>query len=147
MPTNYITEPAGTVDTFTAKGDVILAHDPEVAKGYREAAREAAQRGPGRVIPSSQPAPRAESLPSPGVARQVANREVQRLRAQAEAGRRDLQGRFVWTASGAQVSDPAQLAMRAQLAAEVDAAAAEADRLSGLDDHAAQVWAYGRGVR
>jgi hypothetical protein len=38
------------------------------------------------------------------------------------------------------------LAMRAELVAQIDATAAEADRLNSLDDHQVRVWAGARGV-
>lgn len=135
-------------DTYTIAGDIIPAHDPAVAQGYKDAAQEAIKRGPGRVIKSTLPsAPLTAPLPSPIVARQVANRESNRLRAVADAGRRDLAARFTFGASGQQISDPAVLMMRGELVAQIDATAAEADRLGGLDDAAVARWAYDHGVR
>jgi hypothetical protein len=128
-------------------GDSVIIHDAETTQGYREAAQEAARKGPGKVIPSRQPAIQAGSLPTVGVARQVANREVGRLRAQAEAGQRDLTGRFTFTASGQQLSDPVQIGMRTRLAADIEAATEEANRLAGLDDVAVRQWAFSKGVR
>jgi hypothetical protein len=58
-----------------------------------------------------------------------------------------VEGRFVFTAAGFQVSDPVQLSMRAELVAQVEAAEAEADRLQGLDDLACREWARDRGIR
>ena len=74
-------------------------------------------------------------------------KEIARLTGQVEAGRRDLLQRFTWGAGGQQLSDPALLAMKAELVADLDAIEAEIARLGSMDDHEIRVWAAGRGVR
>ena len=127
-------------------GDVVIGHE---AAFYRDGSLTASQR-PRPVVPGyevPQAAPAEAPLPMTGVARAVAGKEVNRLRAQVEGGRRDLAARFTFGVQGQQISDPAMLAMRAELVAQIDAAAAEADRLNGLDDLAVRQWAHSRGVR
>ena len=63
-------------------------------------------------------------LPAVHVAQQVAGTEINRLRAQVEAGRRDLAARFTFGVNGQQISDPAMLAMKAELVAQIAAAGA-----------------------
>jgi hypothetical protein len=138
-----IVEPLPVRDGMSP-GDTVIGH---TASFYSDGSLNAFGRPrPGGPVQEAAAAPEAP-LPMTGVSRQLAGTEIQRLRAQAEAGRRDLQGRYFFTASGAQVSDPAVLAMRAELAAEVDAAEAEAERLANMTDDQVRAWAGSRGVR
>jgi hypothetical protein len=153
MPTKTspITQPAPVIDTYSAKGDLVVSHAPEAVQAIRDAAAAVRQRQESGLPPQGSqavpqaPAPSGLGLPSIQVSRAIAGHEIQRLRALAESGRRDLAGRFTFTASGAQISDPAVIAQRAELAAQVDAAEAEAGRLDGLDDLDTQRWAAGQG--
>jgi len=137
-----------SLNAFNAKGDTAIGHSPDMVAHYRDLATQADIRRNALSGAGQQPAAPAEvPLPMTGVARHHLGREIQRLSCQAEAGRRDLAGRFTFGAGGQQISDPATLNMRAELVAGIEAAEAEAARLAGLDDHEARVWAAGRGVR
>jgi hypothetical protein len=142
-----ITEPSRPLDGMSP-GDVVLGVRPVTRGILEQHARQASGVPPqgAREVAPEPAAPEGPALPSVHVAQQHAGREIGRLRAQVEAGRRDL-GRYVWTASGSQVSDPGVLAMRAELAAQVEAADAEASRLENMDDLAVRQWAYDHGVR
>jgi hypothetical protein len=145
-PITRITEPAQPLDAYS-QGDTIIGHE---ASFYRDGSLTATNRPrpgvPGYEVPQ-EAAPEAPPLPTVQVAKAHLGREIQRLACRAEAGRRDLGQRFVFTAQGAQVSDPALLAMRAQLMAEIEATEAEIARLDGLDDLGVRQWAGARGVR
>jgi len=143
-----IAQPPDVRDSLSTAGDVILGARPATPQFTEQRNRQASgvpPKGAREVAPEPE-APEAPALPFTHVAQQHAGREIGRLRAQVEAGRRDL-GRYVWTANGAQVSDPAVLTMRAELAAQVDAAEAEADRLNSMTDDQVCRWAASRGVR
>ena len=147
-----ITEPASNLDG-ASPGDTVLGHSQEVAQAYRDAAAAHRQRQESGIHPagspvrSQPPAPPEAPLPMLGVARQVAGKEVNRLKAQAEAGQRDLNGRFTFGWNGQQISDPAVIAMRKELVAQIGATEAEIERLESMDDLAVRQWAFGRGVR
>jgi hypothetical protein len=146
-------QPADVIDTLSQRGDVVVGHDPEAVQAYRDAAAVVRQRQESGLPPEGSPvrqapvAPSEAPLPSPGVARQVAGREIQRLRALAGSGRRELASRYTFGWNGQQISDPAVIAMRTELAAQVEAAEAEAARLDGLGDYETQVWAASQGFR
>jgi hypothetical protein len=142
--TRPVAEP-GPIRDGMSRGDVAIGHTPRF---YSDGSLTAYGR-PRPGLPVQEPSAAASEPPLPAiyVARQHLGREIERLRDQADAGRRDLQGRYVFTASGSQISEPGTLAMRAELAAQVEAAAQEADRLAELDDHQAQVWARDHGAR
>lgn len=141
-----ITEPAQPLDAFS-QGDTIIGHE---AAFYRDGSLTASHRPrpgvPGQETPQTA-APAQPALPMIGVARHHIGREIQRLSCRAEAGRRELTQRFTFGVQGQQISDPAMLNMRKELVAQIEAAEAEADRLSGLDEHQVRVWAGDRGVR
>jgi hypothetical protein len=145
------THPADPTDIYNPPPDApVIMHDPAdpAVQGYREAAEKARRSGPGRVYQDPRPeAPAGPQLPYLHVAQVAAGREIQRLSCQVEAGRRELASRFVFTASGQQVSDPGLIAMRAELAAQIDAAEAEISRIQGLDELEVRKFAYDRGAR
>jgi hypothetical protein len=146
--TRSITASPEAADTFNTAGDTVIGIRPASPEWYDNMSRQQAGLPP-RNAREAAPQPAAQSgaaLPASGVARAHATKEARRLRAQVDAGRRELSSRYVFTAQGHQVSDPAMLAMRAELVAQIDATAAEADRLDGLDDHQVAVWASARGV-
>jgi hypothetical protein len=139
-------EPPGTVDTFTARGDAVITHSPEQARGYREAAERAARQGPSSVRQVTA-APEAAPLPSPQVARQILGKEISRLACQAESLRRQASGNPLAFAGNAnpyltQV-DQAGAGMREQAAGELARVRAELARLEAVmaDDHQVTTWA------
>jgi hypothetical protein len=150
-----VTETKDPFDAFNPPSDApVIVHDDATAQAYRDAAAAVRQRQDSglppegaRQIKPEPAAPPEAPLPFAHVARQVAAREIGRLRAQAEAGRRDLANRFTFGWNGQQVSDPAVLNMKRELAQQVEAAEAEAARLSSLDDDQVRRWASARGVR
>jgi hypothetical protein len=129
-----------TIDSYSQRGDTVIAHP--AAAFYSDGSLHASNRPrPGMPAQVAPEAPREAPLPFVGVARQLAGKEAARLRAQAARGRDEINGRFTFSWNGSQISDPATITMRSRLAAEIDAAEAEADRIDCLDDGAVRAWA------
>lgn len=153
MSARRITEPPSVADAFNTTGDTILGLRPATPEWAENVAmqqsglppKNAREVKPEPAAPSA--APSEAPLPMLGVARARVGTEIIRLRAQAEAGRRELQSRFVFAANGFQISDPVVIEMRTRLAADIQAAEAEADRLDRLDDQALRQVAYQLGAR
>jgi hypothetical protein len=141
-----ITEPPSSLGDAFTKGDTAIGHSPDMVAHYRDLATQADIRREALAGGGQQAAPEVPALPMTHVARQHAGKEVSRLACQVEAGRREV-GRLVFTASGAQVSDPAVLAMRAELVQQIEAAEAEISRLGEMSDDQVRQWAGARGVR
>lgn len=146
MPKNYTSEPMGTVDAFTAKGDAVLGHDPETVRAYREQAEEAVRRGPGRIIgqPATQAPAESPQLPMSGVANAVVGKELARLREQAGGLERSIQSPPIGP-GGYQVDH--LVASHRQMRAELELLREEISRIEGMDDGQVRQLGFKLGAR
>src|SRR5579864_6365778 len=104
MSSTRVTQAPDVKDAFNTTGNVAIGGRPATSEFYDQLTRQASGIPPkdAREVAPQPAAPSGPVLPYLNVARAAVGKEIQRLRAQAEAGRRDLQGKYVFTASGQQ---------------------------------------------